>query len=94
VVLTELNIDDVNRLSQLRIERLAKFFAASLSYCSMYINANNTLVVNCFDPDIMEDLFDDLDEFCYYACLILGVRALAICLSEEEALEVKDNLLF
>lgn len=84
VVFTELNIDDVNRLSQLRIERLIKFFTASLSYCSMYINANNKLIIACFNPDIMEELLDDLEELCYYACLILGVRSLSIHLSAEE----------
>jgi hypothetical protein len=84
VVFTELNIDDVNRLSQLRIERLAKFFAASLSYCSMYVNANNKLIIACFNPDVMGELLDDSDELCYYACLILGVRSLSIHLSAEE----------
>lgn len=86
MVFTELNIDDVKRLSQLRVDRLTKFFAVSLSYCSMYINANNQLIIACFDPDVMAELLDDLDELRYYACLILGVRSLSIHLSAEEFL--------
>jgi hypothetical protein len=91
VALTELNINDVNKLSQLRMERLVGFFAISLSCCSMYINANNTLIINCLDLNVMKDLSDGLDELFYYAYLILGVRSLAIHLSEKEVLQAKTN---
>lgn len=78
MVFTELSIDDINRLSQIRVERLTKFFAASLSNCSMYVNANNNLIIACFNSNVMEELLDDLDELSRYARLILGVRSLSI----------------
>lgn len=76
MLLTDINIDDLNRLKQFRIERFLHFFTSSLPHCLIQIDGGDTLAVYCPHPWIVDELIDDLENLCNHAWLILGVRAI------------------
>jgi hypothetical protein len=79
MILTEMNVDDLNKLQQLRIERLLLFFAPSLLCCQLEIDSDNVLLIYCLDPGIVDELLDDLDDLYSHAWLMLGVKAIVLC---------------
>jgi hypothetical protein len=84
--LTEMTVDDCNKLKQCRIQRLRQFFGSSLQPCLMRINPDNMLAVHCPDPGIVDALLDDLEDLCNHAWLILGVRSIGLYFCQEEIL--------
>jgi hypothetical protein len=85
--LTELNINDLNKLKQLRLERLLHFFTSSLPLCLIQIDAsNNTLAVYCPHSKVLDELLSDLEDLRNYAWLILGVSEIALYLCQKEIL--------
>ncbi len=86
MVLTEINVDDLNKLMHLRIERLLHFFASSLPSCLIHIDADQTLSVHCPHTEIVDDLLDELEDLCTHAWLILGVSKIALYFGQEEIL--------
>jgi hypothetical protein len=86
MLLTEINVDDLNTLMHFRIERLLHLFAASLPYCSIQIAAGDLLAIDCPSSAIVDDLLDELEDLCQHAGLILGVRSISIYFGEEEIL--------
>ncbi len=52
MVLTEINVDDRNKLMQLRIDRLLHFFTSSLPHCLIQIDGDNMLTVYCLSIEI------------------------------------------
>jgi hypothetical protein len=86
MILTDMNINDLSKLQQYRIERLCLFFTSSLLCCQLQINSDNVLLISCLDFGIMSELLDELDDLCNHAWLILGVRAIALCFRQQEIL--------
>jgi hypothetical protein len=86
MLLTEINIDDLNKLMHLRVERLLHLFASTLPNCLIQIDAGELLAVYCPDSTLVDDLLDELEDLCHHAWLILGVNAVALYFGEEEIL--------
>jgi hypothetical protein len=86
MVLTEINVDDLNKLMHLRIERLIHLFASSLPSCLIHIDAEHTLSVHCPQSEIVDDLLDELEDLCNHAWLILGASKIALYFGQEEIL--------
>ena len=86
MLLTEINVDDLNKLMQLRLERLLHFFTSSLPHCLIQIDAGNMLTIYCLHSEIVDELLDDLENLCCYAWLILGVRKISLHFGLEEIL--------
>jgi hypothetical protein len=84
MLLTEINIDDLDKLKQLRLERLQCFFASSLPFCQIQIDVNNVLAIYSPHAGIMEEIMNELEELRYYACLILGVKSITLHLAQME----------
>jgi hypothetical protein len=84
MLLTELNVDDINRLMHFRVERLLQFFASTLPYCLIQIDTANTLYIHSPDTEIVDELIEDFDDLCEHAWVILGARELAVYFGEEE----------
>jgi hypothetical protein len=84
--LTEITIDDRNKLMQFRIERLLHFFVASLPNCLIQIDTDNVLSVYCPNSETVDKLLDEMDDLCRNAWLILGVRSICLYFCEEEIL--------
>jgi hypothetical protein len=47
MLLTELNVNDLKKLEQLRIDRLLLFFTSSLQHCLLQIDVDNMLTIYC-----------------------------------------------
>ena len=86
MLLTEINVDDLNTLTHLRIERFLHFFATSLPSCLIGIDDSQLLAIYCPSTKIVDDLLDELEDLCDRAWLILGVNALVLYFGEEEVL--------
>ena len=86
MLLTELNVDDINKLMHLRVERLLQFFASTLPYCLLQIDTSNTLYIHAPEAEIVDELIDDLEDLRYHAWLILGVRVISLYFGEEDVL--------
>jgi hypothetical protein len=86
MLLTEITVDDLHKLMQLRIERLLHFFTSSLPCCQIQITAENILIINCPSSIVVEDLLDDLEDLCNHAWLIVGVKKIALYFGSEEIL--------
>jgi hypothetical protein len=85
MLLTELNVDDLNKLEQLRIDRLQLFFTSSLPHCLLEID-EDLLSIYCLHPEIVDELLDDLEDLQSHAWLILGVKKISLYFSLEEIL--------
>jgi len=88
MLLTEISLDDLMILEQLRIERLRSFFSQSLMQCPIYLDQHNRLTVHCPEPSLIDVLIDDLEELCDYAWLILGVESIVLSFAQEEVYRV------
>jgi hypothetical protein len=86
MLLTEINIDDLDKLKELRMERLLCFFTSSLPFCQIQIDEDNVLAIYCPHGGIMEELMNELDDLRYYACLILGVKSISLRIAQQEVL--------
>jgi hypothetical protein len=86
MLLTEMNVEDLNTLMQFRIERLLHFFASSLPKCLIQIDSGNLLIVHCPNSVVVDDLLNDLEDLCSHAWLILGVPQVAVYFGQEEIL--------
>lgn len=69
--LTEINIDDLLLLDQLRVERLRHFFSESLLHCVIRLDCNQTLIIDCPEASIVDTVLSDLEELCDYTWRIL-----------------------
>jgi hypothetical protein len=87
--LTEMNIDDRDQLKYLRIQRLRQLFAHSLQACLMRVNPDNMLAVHCPQPEIVDELLNEMEDLCKYAWLVLGVRSIALYFCQEEILHTR-----
>jgi hypothetical protein len=90
--LAEMNIDDLDKLKQFRIERLLLFFQSSLPRCLIQIDESNMLIIYCPHAEIVDDLLDDSTELCLYAWLILGVREISLYFCLEEIIRIHTYL--
>jgi hypothetical protein len=86
MLLTELNVDDLDTLTHFRVERFLHFFATSLPSCLIQLDGARELAIHCPSTEIIDDLLDDLEELCDRAWLILGVNSLSLYFGEEEIL--------
>jgi hypothetical protein len=86
MLLTEIDVNDLNTLMHFRIERLLHFFAASLPHCLIQIDAGELLTIYCPSSAVVDDLLDELEDLCQHAWLILGVHSIAVYFGEEEIL--------
>lgn len=89
--LTGITLNDRIRLSQLRNKRLRSFFAQSLSNCVFHRTHHNMLIIHCPEAWMMDSILADLEEFCDYAWLILGVEAIALYFAQEEICRVEHD---
>jgi hypothetical protein len=90
--LTKINIDDLDKLQQFRLERLRHFFTSSLPFCLIRINDDNILVISCPHAGIMDELFIEMEDLRYYAGLILGVKSISLHLAQVEVLRTNTYL--
>jgi hypothetical protein len=88
MLLTELNVNDLNKLEQLRIDRLLLFFTSSLPYCLLQIDRDNMLTIYCLQAEIVDDLLDELEDLCSHAWLILGMKKISLYFRLEEILNI------
>ncbi len=88
MLLTEISLNDLLLLEQLRIERLRGFFSQSLMECPIYLDQHNRLTVHCPEPYLIDMLIGDLEELCDYAWLILGVESIVLLFAHEEVYRV------
>jgi hypothetical protein len=86
MLLTEINVDDLNTLLHYRLERFLQFFGSSLPSCLIQVDGSQLLAIHCPSTEIVDDLLDELEDLCDRAWLILGVNALALYFGEEEIL--------
>ncbi len=86
MLLTELNVDDLNKLEQFRIKRLQLFFTSSLPYCLLRVEVDSTFTIYCLHSKTVDELLDNLEDLCSYAWLILGVKRIALYFGLEEIL--------
>jgi hypothetical protein len=86
MLLTEINVDDLNTLMHFRVERFLHFFAASLPSCLIQVDDRDLLAIHCPSSQIVDDLMDEFADLRYRAWLILGVNTIAIYFGEEEIL--------
>ncbi|MEE3718029.1 hypothetical protein V2H45_14910 [Tumidithrix elongata RA019] len=77
-LIAEITLDDLVLLNKFRIERLRSIFAECLLPCTMYVNSQNVLTINCPEPWIVSSLLINIEEFCDYVWLILGVKAISM----------------
>ena len=91
--LTEMNIDDFNKLRQLRMERLIGLFSASLPFCLLQIDDENILSIHCYHAGITDRLIAELEDLCYYACLIVGAKLISLHSLQKEILRVNAFIL-
>jgi hypothetical protein len=89
MLLTEINVDDLNKLDRVRLDRLACFFTATLPCCEIQIEIGNILIIHCPNSTIANDLVEDIEDLSYYGWLVLGVRSIGIYLANEEILRTK-----
>jgi hypothetical protein len=82
----ELNVDDLNKLERLRIERLLLFFTSSLPHCILQIDEGNMLSIYCLSSETVDELLDEFEDLCSHAWLILGVKKLSLYFGLEEIL--------
>jgi hypothetical protein len=82
--LTAMNTADLEQLQQFRIQRFLCFFAASLQYCPVRVNADNTLAIYCPDAKFIDELLDELEDLRHYARIILGVQEIILYLAHSE----------
>jgi hypothetical protein len=87
--LTEIDADDLNKLTHFRIERLRGFFTSSLQRCLIRIDSSNALILHCPHPSVVDELLNDLEDLHNHAWMILGVRSIAIYFYQEEILRTK-----
>jgi hypothetical protein len=85
MLLTEINVDDLEKLERLRIDRLKLFFTASLPQCLIMINAD-MLTIYCLDPETIDKLLEDLEDLCSHSWLILGLKNISLYFGLEEIL--------
>ncbi len=83
---TELNVDDLNKLERLRLDRLLLFFTSSLPHCLLQIDEGNSLSIYCLHSEIVDELLDELEDLCSHTWLILGVKKLSLYFGLEEIL--------
>lgn len=88
MLLTEININDLETLKKLRLERLSQLFLSSLAYCLVYIDVENVFTIYCPSSEIVDELLDDLGDLCHYAWLILGSGTISLYFCQEEILRV------
>lgn len=86
MLLTELNVDDLDTLTHFRVQRFLHFFATSLPSCLIQLDSDRMLAIHCPSTEIIDDLLDDLEELCDRAWLILGVHSLSLYFGGEEIL--------
>ncbi len=86
MLLTELNVEDLDTLMHFRVERFLHFFATSLPSCLIQLDGHRALAIHCPSTEIVDDLLDDFEELCDRAWLILGVNAISLYFGEEEVL--------
>ncbi len=91
--LTEMNVDDLNKLKQLRMERLIGIFSSSLPFCLIQIDDENVLSIHCHHAGVMNGLISELEDLCYYACLIAGVKFISLHSLQREILRVDAFIL-
>jgi hypothetical protein len=71
---TRMNIEDIDKMNKLRVDRLIGFFITSLQHCVIQIDTESTLSVYCPHPKIMKELLDELEDLKNHAWIILGAR--------------------
>jgi hypothetical protein len=85
---TEMNVNDLNKLRQLRMDRFIGLFSSTLPFCLIQIDAENVLTIHCYHAGIMNGLVSEIEDLCYYACLIIGAKFISLHLLQKEVLRV------
>ena len=80
----ELTTNDLLMLEQYRLQRFRSFFFSALISCPICLDANNTLVIHCLEPELVDRLLSQIDQLRWYARIVLGVHCLAIKFIQEE----------
>lgn len=76
--------DDLLILETLRLERLRAFFAQILMNCVLYLDRQNSLIIHCTEPWMVDELLAQVDQLCWYSYVVVGARQLSIYFSQEE----------
>jgi hypothetical protein len=90
MILTSITVDDLMLLRQFRVERLVKLFAESLQGCIIFLDPYNILTINCADGKNMDSLLNELEDFCNYTWLILGIETISLNLAQKEVCHIRN----
>ncbi|UBF29007.1 hypothetical protein K9N68_14905 [Kovacikia minuta CCNUW1] len=80
----EITTDDLFILEQLRLERFRSFFIKTLKRCSIHLDESNTLTIYCFEPQIVDQLLEQIEQLRRCVWIVLGVQYLSISFAQEE----------
>lgn len=86
-----LTIDDWFLLEKYRLERLRNCFEETLSLCVLQLDTENTLLIHCSEPWLVDHLMQDIDQLCWYSWLVVGAQQLSICFVQEEIISVETR---
>jgi hypothetical protein len=78
---TAMNTADLEQLQQFQMQRFLCFFAGSLQYCPVRVNADNILAIYCPHEEFRDELLEDLEDLHHYAHVILGVQKIILYLA-------------
>ncbi len=84
LMFTDLTADDRFILGKYRLNRFRKLFVETLSLCHTQVDANQTLLIHCSEPWVVDQLMADLAPLCWQAWVVLGASQLAIYYADEE----------
>ncbi len=80
----ELTPDDLLILEKLRLGRLCSLFPKGLARCSLCIDINNRLTIDCFEPWVVDELFNQIESLRQWVWWTTGASHLGIYFNQEE----------
>ncbi|XGV94925.1 MAG: hypothetical protein ACAF41_19550 [Leptolyngbya sp. BL-A-14] len=91
-MLLELTAHDLLLLEQYRLQRFRSFFFSTLMTCPLCLDVNNTLIIHCLEPELVDQLLSQIDQLRWYARIVLGADCLSIKFVQEEIYRTVTNL--
>ena len=90
----ELTATDLVMLEQYRLQRFRSFFFSTLIACPLCLDEHRTLVIHCLEPELVDQLLNQIDQLRWYARIVLGVDCLAIKFIQEEIYRTATDIAY
>lgn len=71
-------------LEKYRLERLCSLFNDTLNHCFLQVAPDNSLLIHCSEPWIVDQLLSEIDRLRCYSWLVMGADLLLIYVAHEE----------